>query len=124
MTRAVRGAIQVTGNTAPAIESAGARLTAEVLRVNGIAENHIVSILFSMTEDLTAANPATGLRRTGFASTPLFCTQEARVDGALPRVIRVLVTYDSPEGAAPVPVYLDGAEGLRPDLAGRGPGGT
>jgi len=77
-----------------------------------------------MTEDLTAANPATGLRRTGFSATPLFCTQEARVDGALPRVIRVLVTYEAPEGAVPVPVYLDGAEGLRPDLAGRAPGGS
>ena len=124
MTRAVRGAIQVSVNSASAIESAGERLAVEVLRANGIAENHIVSILFSMTEDLTAANPATGLRRTGFSATPLFCTQEARVDGALPRVIRVLVTYEAPEGAVPVPIYLDGAEGLRPDLAGRAPGGS
>ena len=124
MTRAVRGAIQVSENTVAAIETAGARLGAEVLRVNRIAENHIVSILFSMTEDLTASNPATGLRRTGFSSTPLFCAQEARVDGALPRVIRVLVTYDSSDGAAPVPVYIDGAEVLRPDLAGRAPGGS
>jgi len=124
MTRAVRGAIQVSGNSATAIEAAGTRLVGEVLGVNRIAENHIVSILFSMTEDLTASNPATGLRRTGFSTTPLFCAQEARVDGALPRVIRVLVTYDAPGGAAPVPVYIDGAEVLRPDLAGRGPGGS
>ena len=124
MTRAVRGAIQVVDNSAAAIEAAGARLAREIFRVNRIAENHIVSILFSMTEDLTAANPATGLRRTGYSMTPLFCTQEARVEGSLPRVIRVLVTYDSPEGAAAVPVYLDGAEGLRPDLAGRAPGGS
>jgi len=124
MTRAVRGAIQVVDNSAAAIEAAGARLAREIFRVNRIAENHIVSILFSMTEDLTAANPATGLRRTGYSTTPLFCTQEARVDGALPRVIRVLVTYESPDGAAAVPVYLDGAEGLRPDLAGRAPGGS
>lgn len=122
MTKAVRGAIQVAGNSAPVIEEAGARLAAEILRVNRIAENHIVSILFSMTGDLTAANPATGLRRRGYSSTPLFCTQEARIDGALPRVIRVLVTYDSPDGASPVPVYLDGAEGLRPDLGGKRPG--
>jgi chorismate mutase len=123
MTKAVRGAIQVADNSAPAIEAAAARLAAEILRTNWIAENHIVSILFSITEDLTAANPATGLRRTGFSSTPLFCTQEARIDGALPRVIRVLVTYDSPDGAPAVPVYLDGAEGLRPDLAGGSPRG-
>ncbi|HET6451760.1 MAG TPA: chorismate mutase [Spirochaetia bacterium] len=124
MTKAVRGAIQVSQNTVAAIEDAGARVAAAVLRANRIAENHIVSILFSVTEDLTASNPATGLRRMGFSATPLFCAQEPRVDGALPRVIRVLVTYDSPDGAAPVPVYMDGAEVLRPDLAGQAPGGT
>ncbi len=124
MTKAVRGAIQVGENSVPAIEQAAARLVTEILQANRIAENHIVSILFSVTEDLTAANPATGLRRAGFVSTPLFCTQEARVDGALPRLVRALVTYDSPKGRAPVPVYLDGAEGLRPDLAGNPPGGS
>jgi chorismate mutase len=121
MTRAVRGAIQVSQNSDSAIEKAGARLVSEILKANGIAENHIVSVIFSMTEDLTAANPATGLRRTGFAATPLFCTQEAKVDGALPRVIRALVTWDSLEQRGAVPVYLDGAEALRPDL-GSAPG--
>jgi chorismate mutase len=124
VTRAVRGAIQVADNSASAIEAAGARLAGEILRLNRISEDHIVSILFSVTEDLTAANPATGLRRAGFTATPLFCTQEARIDGALPRVVRALVTYDSPDGASPVPVYLDGAEGLRPDLAGKPPRGS
>jgi chorismate mutase len=125
MTRAVRGAIQVAENSLSDIERAGTRLVTEMLRQNGIAEDLIVSIVFSVTEDLTAANPATGLRRTGFSSTPLFCTQEARVDGALPRVIRALVTYESPDGRRPVPLYLDGAEALRPDLGGtsrQGPG--
>ncbi len=124
MTKAVRGAIQAVENSAPAIEMAAARLVTEILRVNRIAENHIVSILFSVTEDLTAANPATGLRRTGFSATPLFCAQEPRIDGALPRVIRALVTYDSPGSRAAVPVYMDGAEGLRPDLPGSPPGGS
>jgi chorismate mutase len=116
MTKAVRGAIQVPENSVSSIEQAAAKLVMEILKANGIAENQIVSIMFSLTEDLTAANPAAGLRRTGFASTPLFCAQEARIDGALPRVIRVLVTWDSAERRAAVPVYLDGAEVLRPDL--------
>jgi chorismate mutase len=116
MTRAVRGAIQVSENSARPIEQAGTKLVVEILKANGIAENQIVSIVFSLTEDLTAANPAAGLRRTGFSATPLFCTQEARIDGALPRVIRALVTWDSRERRVPAPVYLDGAEVLRPDL--------
>ena len=116
MTKAVRGAIRVSENSARSIEQAGTKLVVEILKANGIAENQIVSILFSLTEDLTAANPAAGLRRTGFAAPPLFCTQEARIDGALPRVIRTLVTWDSRGRRVPTPVYLDGAEVLRPDL--------
>jgi chorismate mutase len=117
MTRAVRGAIQVGENTRPAIENSAVRLVNEVLRANAIAEQQIVSIMFSLTEDLTAANPATGLRREGFAGTPLFCTQEPRIDGGMPRVIRVLVTFESPERREMVAVYLEGAEALRADLS-------
>jgi chorismate mutase len=116
MTSAVRGAIQIPENSVSSIEQAATKLVMEILKANGIAENQIVSIMFSLTEDLTAANPAAGLRRTGFASTPLFCAQEPRIDGALPRVIRVLMTWDCPERRVAVPVYLDGAEVLRPDL--------
>ena len=121
MTRAVRGAIQVREDTAPAIAEATVRLVREILRANAIAENHIVSIIFSLTRDLTALNPATGLRRVGFASTPLFCAQEAHVVGGMPRVIRALLTWDSLERRETVPVYLDGAEALRADLT-RGEG--
>jgi chorismate mutase len=118
MTRAIRGAIQVGGNTREGIEAGAVRLITEMLRLNGIAENHIVSIIFSLTEDLSASNPATGLRSVGFADTPLFCVQEVRVDGGLPRVIRALLTFDSLERRVLAPVYLDGAQALRPDLGG------
>ena len=118
MTKAVRGAIQVEVNTRQAIEEASVRLIREILGANGIAENHIVSIVFSITEDLTAANPATGLRQVGFADTALFCAQEPRIDGSLPRVVRALVTFESLERRETVPVYLDGARVLRPDLGG------
>ncbi len=116
MTKAVRGAIQVGENSARSIEEAAVRLVREVLRANVIAENHLVSVVFSMTDDLTAANPATGLRRDGFAATPLFCVQEAKIDGGMSRVLRILVTWDSRGHRPAVPVYLDGAEVLRPDL--------
>ena len=43
------------------------------------------------------------------------CTQEAEITGMLKKVIRVLITgyFD----AKPIPVYANGAEVLRPDLA-------
>jgi chorismate mutase len=126
VTRAVRGAIQVTTDSREAIHSAGARLVRAVLEANGLAESDLVSLVFSLTADLSSGNPATGLRRTGFAEVPLFCVQEAVVEGSMPRVIRLLATFEAPaswiaagrmHGEA---VYLEGARALRPDLS-RGP---
>jgi len=116
MTKAVRGAIQVREDSRQAIGDAVVRLVTEILRANAIAENHIVSIIFSLTQDLTALNPATGLRQVGFADTPLFCTQEAAIAGGMPRVIRALLTWESLERRRTIPVYMDGAEALRSDL--------
>ena len=116
MTRAVRGAIQVGEDEAHAVAAATLKLIGELLRVNAIQEKAIVSIVFSLTEDLRAANPATALRSVGFAATPLFCTQEPRIDGGMPRVIRVLLTFEQGRARETVPVYLDGAEALRGDL--------
>jgi chorismate mutase len=122
MTRAVRGAAGIERNDRKEIHYAADRLVREIMRLNNIGEGEIISILFSVTRDLTKGNPATGLRSYGFAETPLFCVQEAEVEGAVPRILRVLVTYSTNSGGVPVPVYLGRAEALRPDLV-RGPEG-
>jgi len=124
--RAARGAIQVASDSRDAIHAAGARLVRELLAANGLVESDIVSLVFSLTSDLGAGNPATGLRREGFADVPLFCVQEAEVEGSMPRVIRLLATFEAPSSWTAVgrtraeAVYLDGARALRPDLA-KGP---
>ena len=117
MVRAVRGAIQVAANTREAIYASAARLATALLEENGLAEEHCVSVLLSVTGDLNKANPAAGLRTIGFRDTPLFCMQEAEIEGGMERVIRMLLTYRKESDAPPRPVYLDGAERLRPDLA-------
>lgn len=119
MVRAVRGAIQVREDSRGAIWAAAERLVGEMLAANRLDERSIVSLVFSLTRDLQAANPAAGIRKTGFAEVALFCVQEAEVSGAMPRVLRALVTFNARGRRKPVPVYLDGAEALRPDLAGR-----
>jgi chorismate mutase len=125
MVIAVRGAIQVGENSRQSIAGASSRLVTEMCERNGLTEEAIVSIVFSVTEDLTAENPAGALRRHGFSKTPLFCVQEAKVEGAMPRVIRVLLTAETAAGGErggvgsarrTVHVYLDGAGALRPDL--------
>jgi len=116
MTKAVRGAIQVRQNDWTSIHDAATRLVSEILTANGIDREKIISIIFSVTEDLDAANPATGLRKAGFVETPLFCVQEARVKGGMPRIIRTLITFEGPAGRKVTAVYRDGAESLRPDI--------
>jgi chorismate mutase len=126
MTRAARGAIQVESDTREAIFSATVRLVRGVLAANGLCESDLVSLVFSLTDDLGAGNPATGLRREGFAEVPLFCVQEARVEGSMPRIVRLLATFEVPASWTAAKrtraeaVYLDGARDLRPDLA-KGP---
>lgn len=116
MVVAVRGAIQVSDNDADAIRSAGLRLLRSVLDVNGVTREDIISIVFSLTPDLTRANPATAARGDGFAEVPLFCVQEANVEGQPDRIIRLLLTFRGDGDRKPVPVFLDGAQVLRPDL--------
>jgi len=95
----------------------------ELLNKNNIAETDIVSVLFTMTADLTAMNPATALRRAGLAeSLALFASAEPFVEGYLPQVVRVLVTYYG--SSLPLPVYMNGAEALRPDLSSSTSGGN
>ena len=107
----------MSANDAEAIRSAGLRLLRSVLDGNGVAPEDIVSIIFSLTPDLTRANPATATREGGFAEVPLFCVQEAVVEGQPGRIIRLLMTYRGDRDRKPVPVFLDGAQVLRPDLS-------
>ena len=116
MVKAVRGAVQVREDSREAIWDGAFRLVTGMLSENRLAEADIVSLVFSVTRDLRAANPAAGLRQHGFALTPLFCVQEADVDGGMPRVIRALLTYNAKGRRQPIAVYLDGARALRPDL--------
>ena len=111
---AVRGAV-CCDNTRESVAERVVTLYREILGRNSIEEEHIVSVLFSVTDDLTVLNPATALRQAGLAlSAPLFACAEPVIEGYLPRVIRIIITYYGAQ--APVPVYLHGAEALRPDL--------
>jgi chorismate mutase len=117
VTRAVRGAVGIEANDPVQIHEGALRLVREILERNGIGREDIISIIFSLTKDLTGGNPATGIRSAGFVGTPLFCVQEADVDGSSPRMLRVLITYSTTEKRQPTPVYLGRAAQLRPDLS-------
>jgi prephenate dehydrogenase len=120
---AVRGAVQVSANRAPEIREATARLLVALLRVNRLVPSQIVSAVFTATPDLDADFPAHAARRLGWSAVPLLGAREMGVPGALPRVVRVLLTVAGVRGGRRLtPVYLGGASALRPDLAGRSGG--
>jgi len=117
---AVRGAVSVSANSAAAIREATARLLQALLQANRIEPAQIVSALFTATPDLNADFPAHAARLLGWEDVPLLGAQEIAVPGMLPRIVRVLLTVRGVrEGERLVPVYLDEAAALRPDLAQR-----
>ncbi len=112
--QAGRGAV-FTANDAEHIKKSMLSLYSQFLKVNNLHEKSIVSIHFSVTPDLTAVNPATVLRNGGYAKNiPLFCCVEPTITGSHPFVIRIICYYYSRKKA--IPVYVGGAESLRPDL--------
>jgi chorismate mutase len=113
---ALRGATSVESNTADAILSGTAELMRELMARNELEAEHMVSCIFTVTEDLDAEFPAVAARNIGLNAVPLMCAREVPVPGSLPRVIRVLVHYYAPDGHSQRHVYLREARVLRADL--------
>jgi len=113
---ALRGANSVESNDAQAILDATDALMRELIERNRLEIESLVSVIFTMTEDLDAEFPAVAARRLGLDRVPLLCAREIPVPGALPRVIRVLAHYHAADGHEPQHVYLRDARVLRSDL--------
>lgn len=111
----LRGAVRCS-NDPDDIERWVCVLYDAILERNGLEEGDLVSVIFTVTSDLDAVNPAAALRRSGRAAdVSLFCAAEAQVRGGLPGLIRVLAHAYAREDLAPQHPYLNGAEMLRPD---------
>lgn len=116
--RGGRGAIVVERDTAEAVLSATERLLSAMLQSNRVETEDLVSVLFTVTDDLRSAFPAEAARRMGLGKIPLLCAREIPVEGAMPSVVRVLMHFHTERSLDEVThVYLDGAESLRDDLA-------
>lgn len=117
--RAVRGATTLGEDSESEVRGRVAALMAAILERNSLEPEDIVSAIFSATEDITSAFPATAARALpGFGDVPLLGCREMAVPGALPRCIRVLVhCYTDRSRSALQHVFLEGAETLRPDLS-------
>lgn len=116
--RAVRGAIQVDRDDPADVLAATRELLTEVVRHNELTPDDLISIVFTLTPDLTSCFPAEAARGLGLDDVPLLCATEVGVPGALPRVVRLLAHVESDRPRSAVRhIYLRGATRLRPDLA-------
>ncbi|MDR2468656.1 MAG: chorismate mutase [Spirochaetaceae bacterium] len=113
---ALRGATQVLNEENDIVLQLAALYDA-LLQENQFKEEDVVSIIFSVTSDITVKNPAAALRASGRASaTALFSTLEPP-SSSLPRVIRVLIHCYLEEACFLRHIYRNGAEILRPDFS-------
>jgi len=113
---ALRGAVQCENNEDDMCRQIG-QMYDEILRLNSLKDEDIVSIIFSVTADLNAVNPSTALRKYGRAcgDEALFSVQEPECVVSLERTVRVIIHCYLEEGAKPRHVYRNGAEVLRRD---------
>ena len=112
---AIRGAITIKKDTPEEIRVASVKLVREMIEVNHLDINRLISILFTATTDIRSPYPGKFAREAlELSDVAILHFQEMYVEESLERCIRVLMYYE--DLIKPVPVYLDGATKLRPDL--------
>lgn len=116
--RAIRGATQLDRDDRDHLLASVDELIRSILEQNAIESDDLVSMILTATPDLRSEFPAVAARALGIGDVPLLCAQEIDVEGALPRVIRVMVHVHSDRSRDQIKhVYLRGAAALRRDLA-------
>ncbi|MFC8174539.1 chorismate mutase [Streptomyces sp. NPDC057242] len=116
--RAVRGAVQLDRDEAGHMRERVEELLAAVLARNGLTAEDLISIWFTATPDLRSDFPAAAARHTGLVDVPLICARELDVEGAMPRVVRLLAHVETELPKSRIAhVYLGAAAALRKDIA-------
>ena len=116
--RGIRGAITVTADQPDLILQATRELLEAILDENqGMQPEDVGSAIFTVTDDLCSTFPAQAARQMGWDFVPMLCAREIPVPSSLPRVIRVLVHWNTELPQSEIRhVYLREAVKLRPDL--------
>ncbi len=112
---AIRGAVKAE-NHGDSVLDATEQLLGEIIAVNDLEPEQMISAIFTTTDDLDAEFPAVAARRMGLNDVPLMCAREIPVAGAMPGVIRVMLHTYLPAGAKARHVYLGETRNLRADL--------
>ncbi len=117
-TRGIRGATTVAADEPDLILEATRELLEVILDSNeGMIPEDVGFAIFTVTDDLASTFPAQAAREMGWGLVPMMCAREIPVPNSLPRVIRVLVHWNTEAPQSEIThVYLRDAVKLRPDL--------
>ena len=118
--RGIRGATTVSADQPDLILQATRELLEAILDENlEMRPEDVASAIFTVTDDLASTFPAQAARQMGWELVPMLCGREIPVPNSLPRVIRVLVHWNTELPQSEIRhVYLRDAVKLRPDLVG------
>jgi len=112
--RAVRGATQVDVDEREHVLERTRELVSEVMELNKLDQDAIISITFTATRDVASVAPALAARQLGLNDPALICVQEMHVEGAMPMLVRLIAHVDTDlERSEITNVYLRGTETLR-----------
>ena len=116
--RAVRGATQLDEDVREHMLERVAEMVTDVMAFNDLTVDDFISVIFTATSDLVSEFPAYAARRLGFGEVPLLCARELEVEGAMPRVVRMMAHVETELPRSEIThVYLHGAAHLRRDLS-------
>lgn len=123
--RAIRGATQIDVDETEHLLERTAELMQAVLKRNDLVSDDVISIFLTATPDVRSAFPAAAVRALGITDVPLICAQELNIEGAMPRVIRMLAHVDTALPRSEIKhVYMHGTTKLRDDLSDDTAGAT
>ena len=112
--RAIRGATTARENTKESILESTRELLEEIVKVNDLQQEGIISAFFTTTQDLNAEFPPVAARKLGWVNVALMCSHEMLVPAAQVKCIRVMVHFNTDKSADEiVNVYLREAVNLR-----------
>jgi len=117
MLKSIRGATTVENNNKTEILEATKELIRQVLSLNQLDPDQIISITFTCTKDLDQVYPAVAARELGIVDAALMCMTELYVVGSLPMCIRIKMDIETNMQQRELKhIYLKNAKSLRPDI--------
>lgn len=117
--RAFRGATTVERDDPTEIRQRVRELVEAMLAANGLTDDDYVSVLLTVTPDLTSMYAGTAMREEcGFDDVPLLGAVEANVTIGIDRCVRIMLhAYSSLSRSEVTHIFHGEAQRLRPDLA-------